>query len=132
MQAVVKCVLEPFQYGEVTLHFVDESQICRLHKQFFNDPSPTDCITLPIDPPGRSCDMLGEVFICPQTAIKYAQKQNADPYQELTLYIVHGLLHLLGYKDIEQPDQDKMRAAEKKCMDLLTAKDLILTPKECT
>ncbi len=123
IEPLVKQVLtsEGCTCDEISINFVDEPTICQLHLDFFNDPSPTDCITFPIDEDEDSCyRVLGEVFICPYTALKYASENNEDPYLELTLYVVHGLLHLLGYDDIDAADEPLMRAAEKKHMTQLT------------
>ncbi len=112
---------------EVAINFVDTETICQLHQDFFQDPSPTDCISFPLDDietPGYR--MLGEIFVCPETALQYAQANNVDPHQELTLYVVHGLLHLLGYDDIEKKDRLAMRKAEKKHMEHLVSLDLCL------
>lgn len=104
---------------EVICHLVDRQTICTLHKDFFDDSHPTDCISFPIDPPSpfptKDC-LLGEIFICPQVAIEYAQKHRLDPYKELSLYLVHGLLHLLGYEDLTREDRTVMRQEEKDCL----------------
>ena len=68
--------------------------------------------------------VLGEVFVCPATAIAYASENKLDPYEETTLYIVHGLLHLMGYDDIDDRDAVLMRQAERRHMQKL--KDLTL------
>ncbi len=105
---------------ELIVHFVSKEEISDLHKEFFNDPTSTDCITFPI----REKDLLGEVFICPHAAIEYSPE---DPYKETTLYLIHTILHLLGYDDLDSADQIKMRAAENEIMDHLTKKNLVLT-----
>lgn len=134
-KSVVKHVLttEGVETDEITIYFVTSPEICRLHAVFFRDPSPTDCISFPIDGAHSTHDgyhVLGEVFICPHTAIKYLTTQTeevtSDPYQETTLYLVHGLLHLIGYDDIEDKDCLKMRAAEKKHMEGLLSQNLLL------
>lgn len=110
---------------EVSINFITREEISRLHDQYFNDPSPTDCISFPIDGADEShYRLLGEVFICPQAAIDHG----GDPYEETTLYLVHGLLHLMGYDDIDPSDEKEMRAAESRHMDQLQAKKLILHP----
>jgi len=105
---------------EVAFHFVSAPIICKLHKKFFNDPSLTDCISFPMDgePQAGYC-YLGDVFVCPKQAILYAEEEGQDPYREVTLYIVHGLLHLLGYDDINPVDRAEMRSREQKYMKLL-------------
>lgn len=120
---LVKSVLslEEKTCEEVGIHFVDTQKISELHFQYFGDPSPTDCISFPLD-----SAMLGDVFVCPQTAVEYARKHGKDPYEELSLYIVHGLLHLIGYDDIEDEDRAAMRAAEKRHMRELKKQKLSL------
>ena len=72
--------------------------------------------------------ILGDIFVCPKTAIDYAAKSGQDPYLEVRmLYIVHGLLHLMGYDDIESQDRKRMRAAEKRHMHHLKASLISLT-----
>ena len=99
---------------EISIFFVTKKKISSLHQKFFNDPSPTDCITFPIDD-----SYLGDLIICPATAIEYAAKHDLDPYLETQLYLVHGLLHLLKYDDQTPDERRQMRKMEKKCMDHL-------------
>ena len=57
---------------EVVVHLVTKSRISALHDEFFDDPSPTDCISFPIErEKGVGHHILGEIFVCPQTAIDY-------------------------------------------------------------
>lgn len=112
------------QFEEVTVNFVDTPTISQLHADFFDDPTPTDCITFPID------DGVGEIFVCPEVGIQYAKEHNLDVDEEVTLYVVHGILHLLGYDDIEEADRKEMREQEKRCISLLKEKGLILKPSE--
>lgn len=100
-------------FDEMSLHFVSEKKIKDLHKQFFDDPTITDCITLPIDPPNtKPYCVLGEVFVCPSVAKTYAKEHNGDSHKELTLYVIHGFLHLIGYDDMNEKDEKLMRDAE--------------------
>jgi len=71
--------------------------------------------------------ILGDVFVCPKTAIEYSKSHGGDVYEELTLYVIHGLLHLMGYDDIEETDIVKMREAEKRHMNHLKKLDLGLS-----
>lgn len=99
----------PFE--EVAIYFVNEKKISKLHDEFFQDPTSTDCISFPLDD-----KHLGEIFVCPKVAIQYAAKRNQDPYRETALYVIHGLLHLIGYDDMEKKAKEKMRKKEKSCM----------------
>lgn len=95
-------------FEELSIYFVGKKKITDLHAKFFQDPTPTDCITFPID----SC-FLGEIFVCPQVALEYAP---TEPYEEVSLYILHGLLHLLGYNDKDKKERAQMRREERKLM----------------
>lgn len=117
LKAIIKEVIahEGQSCHEVSIHFVSKNEIGELHDQFFNDPSETDCISLPMDGPEETVyRVLGEVFICPEVAIDYAKKHKTDPLKEVRLYLIHGLLHLMGYDDIQTKDRALMRSAEKK------------------
>ena len=98
-------------YEEVSIYLVSEKQIAKLHDQFFQDPTSTDCISFPLDE-----KHLGEVFVCPKVAIVYATERGIDPYTETALYIIHALLHLIGYDDLEKNAKRLMRKKEKSCM----------------
>lgn len=104
-------------YDEVAIHLVNRETICALHADYFNDPSPTDCISFPLaNIMERGYSMLGDVFVCPEEGLKFAHEHLLDPYDEVTLYIVHGLLHLMGYDDLEKKERAKMRSAERRHM----------------
>lgn len=127
---LVKAIVafEEKKCDEVAIHFVDTKKITDLHDQFFNDPTPTDCISFPMDTPDENSPytMLGEVFVCPKTALDYAKKHSVDIYEEVTLYVIHGLLHLMGYDDISISKRKLMRAAEKRHLENLKKRHLLL------
>lgn len=117
VKRVVKSVIENEgqDCDEVSIFFVSTLAISKLHKQFFDDPSPTDCISFPIDTfESLGYRVLGDVFVCPETAVKYVQEHGGNIEREMILYIIHGLLHLMGYDDIDVEDRKAMRRAEKR------------------
>lgn len=130
---VIECLLlEGVECDEVSIQFVDTNIICDLHDRFFNDPTTTDCISFPIDQDDNTgYRVLGEVFVCPKTGIDYARENQKDPYEEISLYIIHGLLHLMGYDDIGDAEPE-MREAEKKHLKHLSIKGLLLKETTCT
>ena len=117
IQAIASQVVadEGHTFDEVSIHLVDTPAISDLHDQYFDDPTPTDCISFPLDDSSAvGYRVLGDVFVCPEVAIEYSKAHGLNPFEETILYIVHGLLHLLGYDDIEDSDRAKMRAAEQR------------------
>lgn len=112
---------------EASVYLIDDAEMCQMHLDHFDDPSPTDCISFPMDDSSEvHYRVLGEVFVCPRTAITYAEQHRLDPHREITLYLVHGILHLLGYDDINEEDRLSMRAAEERHMSVIEQKGLML------
>ncbi len=99
------------EWEELSIYFVTKKKIAELHEQFFNDPTETDCISFPLGD-----KHLGEIFVCPEVAIDYATKHNLDPSEETLLYLIHGILHLIGYDDLDPMKRREMRKMEKKCL----------------
>ncbi len=85
-------VLPTLKNLEITL--VSDRVISSLHKQFFDDPSPTDVITFP----------HGEIIISAETAAANSRKYRQSVTMEIALCIIHGFLHLNGYDD-QTPEQ---------------------------
>ncbi|MDD4910065.1 MAG: rRNA maturation RNase YbeY [Candidatus Omnitrophica bacterium] len=95
---------------ELSLDFVGRKEIRRLNRRYFHKDSLTDVISFPIQPPPG---ILGDVVICVDTARLNALEFKTSFKYEICLYIVHGILHLLGYDDMSAADRKKMRAKEK-------------------
>ena len=104
-----------FSCEELSIYFVTEKQSSELHEQFFQDPAPTDCMTFP----------PGEIVVCPSSAKEYAKKHNADALLETLLYVVHGMLHLAGFDDLDTTARKTMRKMEKKCIAYLDTQGLV-------
>lgn len=80
------------------------------------DPTPTDVITFPGDP---LMDFAGEICVSVDHAYAFAQRKEVDFARELSLYLIHGYLHLADYDDTTPEQKQKMRRAEKKALSLL-------------
>lgn len=120
--------LEGVSTDHLEVSFVSIEEICSLHERFFQDNSPTDCISLPMDQEiNGSPHVLGEIFVCPAVALERVGPESA--HLETTLYLVHSLLHLFGYNDLEPAEQKVMGAKEELYLQLLTQEKLLLTHK---
>ncbi|WP_438482479.1 rRNA maturation RNase YbeY [Oleiharenicola lentus] len=104
--------------GELSLVFVTDKKIAQIHADFMDDPTATDVITFEGD---SAASLAGEICVSADTAFNYAREHRRDFATELTLYIVHGWLHLAGYDDLQPAKKRRMRAAEKRAMALLSA-----------
>lgn len=115
VRSVLEYLFKDRGVSEMAVHFVGKKKIIELHKTFFDDPTPTDCITFPHE----ETPFLGEVFVCPEAAEEYIAEHGGSLEEEITLYVVHGYLHLLGYNDQTPEEQKEMRMQEKKWMNNL-------------
>ncbi|MBU1524254.1 MAG: rRNA maturation RNase YbeY [Candidatus Omnitrophota bacterium] len=100
---------------KISILLCDNKFIRGLNKKFFRKDSSTDVISFPLkddfDP-----DYLGEVAISVEEAAK-AAKQYANTWQEeLVLYLVHGVLHLLDYTDRTKKHKEAMDKKQKEIM----------------
>ena len=81
-----------------------------------NDPTPTDVITFPADAAMQSA---GEIIVSVDHARSRAAELGEPFSRELSLYLIHGWLHLAGYDDRNDSDRAKMRAAEQIALQLV-------------
>jgi probable rRNA maturation factor len=108
--------------GELSLAFMTDAKLAKLHGDFLDDPTTTDVITFEGQP---EFGVAGEICVSADTAATYSKTNDRDFSEELTLYIVHGWLHLAGYDDLQPAKKRKMRAAESRAMKLLHAADSV-------
>ena len=90
--------------SEVNVILVSDKSIAKIHKEFMNEPGPTDVITF----------QHGEIVISAQTAKRQARRFGSTLGHELRLYIVHGLLHLHGFDDKTAVGAAEMRRVQEK------------------
>lgn len=100
--------------AQLSAVFVTDRKIRSLNKEFLQRDCSTDVLAFDYTVQHHKLD--GEIVISATTAYKNARKFGTSSYEELILYVVHGILHLLGYDDHRAKDTKKMRAREKKLM----------------
>jgi probable rRNA maturation factor len=103
--------------GELSVAFLTDAALAGLHGRYLADESPTDVITFDGDPAHGTA---GEICVSVDAAAGRSGRAKAALSRELTLYLVHGWLHLAGYDDREPGARRAMRAAERRAMRLLS------------
>lgn len=112
---------------EVALLACDDARIATLNAEFRDKPTPTNVLSWPAEDlapedPGAAPDLpepdftgeiaLGDIAIAYGTCAREAAEQGKTLADHTTHLIVHGLLHLLGYDHIRDPDATVMEALE--------------------
>ena len=101
---------------------VDDREIHRLNREFHGQDRPTDVLSFPLaengegeaawDPEGEG--PAAEVVVSVDTARREASARGHEFRAELALYLIHGVLHILGYDDLDEENRERMRAAESR------------------
>lgn len=108
----------PIKPGELSIVFVSDDEIAQVHADFMDDPTPTDVITFPADPEMESA---GEIIVSVDHAQERAIELDLPFSRELSLYLIHGWLHLAGFDDRNDLDRAAMRQAEQDALALADA-----------
>tara|TARA_B110000879_G_scaffold18259_1_gene22041 strand:+ start:56 stop:466 length:411 start_codon:yes stop_codon:yes gene_type:complete len=93
---------------EISYNFCSDSELLKVNKEFLNHDTLTDIITF--DYSGLS-GLSGEVLISTERVKENAQEFSQVFNVELRRVMVHGVLHLCGFKD--KTDADKLIMTEK-------------------
>lgn len=99
--------------ADISVMFVDEPSMERLHIEWMDEPGPTDVLSFPMDElrPGtedKPTDpgLLGDIVVCPTVAEAQGATAGHGTEAEILLLVTHGMLHLLGF-DHAEPDEEK-------------------------
>jgi probable rRNA maturation factor len=95
----------------LTIVFVDDAELARMHERWLADSSPTDVITFDLGDAHEG--PVGELYVSTERARAVAARRDIDPVREHLLYVVHGALHLCGFDDRSPRERTRMRRAER-------------------
>ncbi|GHG92225.1 rRNA maturation RNase YbeY [Pseudodonghicola xiamenensis] len=112
---------------EIAILACDDARIAVLNADFRGKPTPTNVLSWPAEDlaaeePGGVPDLpeadftgeiaLGDIAIAYGTCAREAEEQGKSLADHCTHLIVHGILHLLGYDHIRDPDATLMEGLE--------------------
>jgi probable rRNA maturation factor len=102
---------------ELGIALVGAKEMARVNWDFLQHEGSTDVITFDHSEPADSSQQTaakvhGELFICVDDAIAQAQKFGTTWQAEVVRYVVHGVLHLLGYDDLKPVLRRAMKRKE--------------------
>lgn len=117
---------------EVSITFVDDEEMAELNFEYRGKEGPTDVLSFECDGldddfddfiPGFEGEddedapfTLGDIIIAPDVAERQASGFGTTLEGELTLLLVHGLLHLCGYDHIEDDEAEEMKLRESELL----------------
>lgn len=102
---------------ELSIIFCSDESLLKINKEFLNHDYYTDIITFPIE---ETEDVFeAELYISIDRITDNANKLNISFQTELHRVIIHGVLHLCGYKDKSETEILEMRTKEDFYLKLL-------------
>ena len=117
--------------AELEINLVAAVEMARLNETFLQHAGPTDVITFDYTNHGGQCfittskvrattkrcrPLHGEIFICVEEAVRQGRKFQASWQTEIVRYVIHGVLHLLGYDDSRVGEHRKMKQEENRLL----------------
>ncbi len=111
------------QQGELSLLFVDQTEMAQLNHRHLGNNYATDVLAFPIDGVDEESPneiLIGDVVVCPaiaaQQAANHRHPHDGSLADELALLIVHGVLHILGYDHYDRASTKAMQAQEQRIL----------------
>lgn len=107
--------------AEVSISFVDDGEIAELNETYRGKVGPTDVLSFECDnledeffdfEMEEDIYQLGDIVIAVDVAERQTKEFGTTFEEEITLLMVHGLLHLCGYDHIEDDEAEVMEARE--------------------
>ena len=95
--------------GNITYIFCSEDEILRINQSYLNHDYYTDIITFDYSEGNK---ISGDLFISVETVKTNSEKFKTDYEEELRRVMIHGILHLCGYKDDTSENKKKMKQKE--------------------
>jgi len=97
-------------HSELSILLLDDPEMAQLNEQYRNKQGPTNVLAFAMQEGGGEhlpAELLGDVIISLDTAAREATTDGVTLHQRVTILLIHGLLHLLGY------DHERSRAEER-------------------
>ena len=98
--------------GALVVTFISSRRMRTLNRRFCHHDWVTDVLSFRYD--GEP--IVGEILIAPRQAQRYARAHRLPYAQELSRYVVHGLLHWLGHEDRTAQERRTMRSLEDRLL----------------
>lgn len=113
MRRVSKKVLEGEAWegeGVLSVILVDNPRMQELNRRFLRKNKPTDVLAFSLD--DDVGDAWGEVYISEDQARLQSRLYGVSFREEVARLIIHGILHLMGYRDNDDPSRRRMTEKE--------------------
>ena len=105
--------------GNISFVFCSDAFLLEMNKEYLNHDTYTDIITFDYSKETPNEAISGDIFISIDRVQENADKFSKTVEDELHRVIIHGVLHLLGYKDKTKAAKEEMTKQEDLCLKAL-------------
>lgn len=115
----MQLVADKYERGieELCFIFMNDEELLEMNKKHLKHDFYTDILTFDMSEPG-SMELKGDMFISIDRVRENAENLKVPFIDELCRVMVHGVLHLIGYKDETDKQEKEMRNEEDVCLSL--------------
>ncbi|MEJ5259334.1 MAG: rRNA maturation RNase YbeY [Anaerohalosphaeraceae bacterium] len=103
--------------ARVDVVLTDDAQMRKMHQTFLQDPRTTDVISFDLSGP-ETPQPCFQILVNAAMALREARRRGHSPQAELSLYLIHGLLHNLGFDDSRPESAEQMHKREEELLRL--------------
>ncbi len=117
--------------GSVRVRLVNDDEMSRAHQRHTGVGGTTDVLTFdlaPHDDDPQNAPLDADLFVCADQARRQGEALGHDTRREILLYIVHGILHCLGYDDHAPGDYRAMHDKEDEVLAAIGVGATFFTP----
>lgn len=100
--------------GALSVRIVDDAEMSAAHLEYADIEGTTDVLTFDLGTEGAVLET--DILACLDEATRQSERRGHTVQQELLLYIIHGVLHCLGYDDHDEAEYARMHAEEDRIM----------------
>lgn len=101
------------ELGVLNIILTRDKELLELSKTYLSRKYPTDVITFEYN---QEKKISGDIYLSVERIRENALKFNERVDREILRVIIHGILHLMGYRDKKDEEQTKMRQKEDECL----------------
>jgi probable rRNA maturation factor len=107
--------------GEIRVRHVADAEMAAAHARYSGVPGTTDVLTFDLSEgaSARGENLDVDILVCVDEARRQAASRGLTVERELLLYVLHGVLHCLGFDDHDEDAAARMHAEEDRVLEAI-------------
>lgn len=113
----IKNVIEKnnFKASNISYIFCSDEYLLDINRTYLNHDYYTDIVTFNYN---EGVSLSGDLFISYDRIVDNSKRLKVDVFDELSRVMIHGVLHLIGFNDKTDEEENEMRQKENECLNM--------------